>query len=112
VRDAMNTVHFTAGGASPSYGGFCRGFGLSVTASMLFFAFLAWQLGALVRTAPRTAAYLGWGLCAPQALSFGLSCIYFAVAPAIFSLAVAACLAFPAWSAEPRGRAEQAAHAH
>jgi hypothetical protein len=109
VRDAMNNVHFTVGGASFSYGGFYRGFGLSATVSMLFQAFLAWQLGAIVRLAPRAAASIGWGLCVPQLVGFALSCIYFSVGPAFLSLAVAACLGLAAWRSEPRGRAAQPA---
>lgn len=89
VRDAMDRVHFSVGNASFSYGGFYRGFGLSATASMLFQAFLAWQLGAMVRTAPRAASSIGWGLCILQVVGFALSCLYFAIAPALFSLAVA-----------------------
>lgn len=107
VRDAMNTVHFTVGGSTFSYGGFYRGFGLSATVSMLFEAFLAWKLAAMVQLAPRMAASIGWGLCVVQLVGVVLSCIYFSVGPAIFSLAVAACIGLAAWRSEPRGRAAQ-----
>jgi len=53
VRDAMSNVHFQVRNNSLSYGGFYRGFGLFVTAYLLFSAFLAWQLGSLVVTYPR-----------------------------------------------------------
>ena len=109
VRDAMNNVHFTVGGATFSYGGFYRGFGLSATVSMLFEAFLAWQLGTMVRLAPRAAASIGWGLCVVQIVGFALSCIYFSVPPALFALALAACLGLAAWRSEPRGAAQSAA---
>ncbi|SRR5579884_893346 len=101
VRDAMNNVHFTVGGATFSYGGFYRGFGLSATVSMLFEAFLAWQLGALVRVAPGAAAKIGWGLCLVQVAGVVFSILYFSVAPAIFSLAVAACVGLAAWRSRP-----------
>jgi hypothetical protein len=107
VRDAMNNVHFAIDGATFSYGNFYRGFGLSITASMLFSAFLAWQLGALVQAAPRAAASIAWGFCALQLAGFALSCIYISLVPALFSLAVAACLGFAAWRSMPRGRAAQ-----
>jgi hypothetical protein len=45
VWDAMNNVHFHVRSGSFSYGGFYIGFGLFVTAYMLFSAFLAWHLG-------------------------------------------------------------------
>jgi hypothetical protein len=111
VRDAMNQVHFTVRGATYSYGGFYRGFGLSATAAMLFQAFLAWQLGAIVRQAPRAAASVGWGLCALQVAGFVLSCIYFSVAPAVFSLAVAGLLGLAACRSEARRRSASAAAA-
>jgi hypothetical protein len=109
VRHAMNNAHFTVGGATFSYGGFYRGFGLSATVSMLFEAFLAWQLGTMVRLAPRAAASIGWGLCVVQIVGFALSCIYFSVPPALFALAVAACLGLAAWRSGPRGAAQSAA---
>ena len=45
VRDAMNNVHFQVRGSDFSYGGFYRGFGLTITVYLLFSAFLAWHLG-------------------------------------------------------------------
>ncbi len=111
VRDAMNSVHFTISGSTFSYGGFYRGFGLSITASMLFEAFLAWQLGGLVRVAPRAAAIMGWALCVLQLASFVLSWMYFSIAPAAFSLVLAVCLGWAAWRKEEQGRAVHAAAA-
>jgi len=92
VLESMNAVHFTVGGASFSYGGFYKGFGLFVTLYLLFSAFLAWHLGALAGSAPHTIGALGWVFAILQLLSFGLSWAYFAAAPAILSGAVALCL--------------------
>jgi hypothetical protein len=103
VRDAMNSVHFMVAGTNLSYGGFYRGFGLSATVSMLFEAFLAWQLAAIARLAPRLAASLTWALCAVQATGFGLSCLYFALPPAFLSRGLAVLLGFAARRI-PRGR--------
>jgi hypothetical protein len=97
VRDAMNNVHFTEDGSTFSYGGFYLGLGLSVTAFMLFESFLAWQLGAMVRTTPRAAASIAWALSLLQFVSFALSLRYFAAIPATFSLVLAICLAWAAW---------------
>lgn len=96
VRDAMSNVHFTVHGSTFSYGGFYRGFGLSATISMLFQAFLAWQLAAAARLAPRVAASITWALAAVQVSGFVLSCLYFAIPPAVFSLALAILLGYAA----------------
>jgi len=96
VRDAMSGVHFVVAGANLSYGGFYRGFGLSATVFLLFEAFLAWQLAAIARAAPRLAASLTWALCAVQAIGFGLSCLYFALPPAFLSLGLAVLLGLAA----------------
>jgi hypothetical protein len=100
VRDAMSAVHFTVDGSTFSYGNFYRGFGLSATVSMLFQAFLAWQLASIARLAPGATARVGWGLCAVQLVGFGLSYLYFSLAPAIFSLALGVCLGVAAWRSE------------
>jgi hypothetical protein len=105
----MNNVHFTVGGSTFTYGGFYRGFGLSATVSMLFEAFLVWQLGALVREAPGAAAKIGWGLCLVQVAGVVLSVLYFSAPPAVFSLAVAACLGLAAWRSGTRRTAKPAA---
>ena len=52
VREAMTTVHFEFRGKEYSYGNFYRGFGLTVTAYLLFSAFLAWYLGDVAARAP------------------------------------------------------------
>lgn len=77
VLDAMNRVHVTAAGRSFSYGGWYRGFGLTITASMLFWAFLCWHLGDLVRTAPQAVGALGWGFFAVQAAGVVMAFLYF-----------------------------------
>ena len=62
VLDAMNNVHFRVGNATSSYGGFYVGFGLFVTAYLLFSAVLAWQIGSMTRRAPGAVGGLGYGL--------------------------------------------------
>lgn len=102
VRDAMNQVHFVIGGASFSYGGFYTGFGLYVTAYLIFSAFLSWHLGNMSVSYPGAIGGLGWIFCAMQVASLGLACIYFSVAPAALSALVAICLGWAAWSVERR----------
>jgi len=83
VRDAMRTVHFPVGGKSFSYGGFYTGFGLFVTAYLLFSAFLAWHLGALAATNHQSIGALGWAFSGVQVASLILSWIYFAPPPTV-----------------------------
>jgi hypothetical protein len=97
VRDAMERVQFQADGQTFSYGGFYRGFGLSITAYLLFFAVLAWQLGTL--SAARTAgiATIAWSLVVMQVSALALCFLYFPIAPTILSALLTICLAWAAW---------------
>jgi hypothetical protein len=72
VLESMNNVHFDLDGKSFSLGQFYKAFGLFVTISFLFSAFVAWHLS---RTATRP---LAWALFAAQAAGLVLACIYFA----------------------------------
>ena len=90
VRDAMRNVHFQVKSADLSYGGFYNGFGLFVTAYLLFAAFLAWYLS------NHPVRALGGALCGVQLISLALSWIYFSAPPAVFSAVVAACCGWAA----------------
>jgi hypothetical protein len=96
VRDAMESVHFTVDGTTISYGGFYRGFGLSITVNMLFMALLAWHLGTLARTAPQTIGVVGWGFFVAQLGGVALSFKYFPGVPAALSSVVAICVGWAA----------------
>ena len=76
VFDAMNTVTFEESGRSYTYGAFYRGFGLSITFSMILSAFLAWHLGELARNAPASIGMIGWVFFAVQAAGIVLSLIH------------------------------------
>jgi len=97
VREAMNNVHFQAVTQSRSYGNFYRGFGLFVTAYLLFAAFLAWHLGNVAVKYPQAIGGLAWVFCGLQLASMVLSWIYFFPPPLIFSGLVAFCLGWAAW---------------
>jgi hypothetical protein len=58
VFQAMQDVHFREQGTNLSYGGFYRGFGVSVGIQLFFSAYLAWYLGDVARSAP-----LNWKPC-------------------------------------------------
>jgi hypothetical protein len=97
VRDGMMKVRFQAGGAESSYWGFYVGFGLFVTAYLLFSALLAWQLGSLAGTDPGAIAGIGWAFFGVQLATLVLSWIYFSAPPVVFSAVVAACVGWAAW---------------
>jgi hypothetical protein len=99
VLDGMNSVHFQAGGQTFSYGGWYVGFGLSVTVSMLFQAFVAWYLAGLTNRQPQAIGGLGWALGAFQLPGLALSLIYFAVPPAVLSGLLTLLLGWAAWLA-------------
>jgi len=96
VHDAMNNVHFKIGNADFTYAKFYIGFGLSVTAYMLFSAFLAWYLSGLAGKHPKAVGSLGWGFFAVQLACLILSCIYFFAVPIIFSSLATICLGWAA----------------
>jgi len=99
VYDAMNTVHFSEGGHSFSYGDFYRGFGLSCTVSMVLSAFLSWHLGELAGSAPGAIGALGWVFFVAQLAGVVLSFLYFGLPPMVLSALVAAIVGLAAFLA-------------
>jgi len=97
VFDSMTRVHFAVDGGTYTYAGFYSGFGLMVTAYMLFSAILAWHLGAAARRRPRTVVALAWSFAAVQFACFVLSARYFFLVPILFSAAVVVLLVWAAW---------------
>ena len=97
AQAAMYSTIFEIGGSKFTLGGFYVGFGLSCTVSLLFSAFLAWQLANLAVTQPRGAAVIGWALFAVQLAGIWLSGKYFGLPPLVFSVSVAALVGAAAW---------------
>ena len=97
VYSAMNSVHFEFNGAARSYGEFYTGFGLMVTAYLLFFAFLAWHLGGLAVSRPQAIGALSWAFAAVQLAGLVLSVVYFFVVPAVMCAVIVVCLLWAAW---------------
>lgn len=75
------------------------GFGLSATISMLFWAFLSWHLGELVRTNAAAIRALGWAFFAVQVAGAVLSFLYFGPPAVVLSLLVALLVGSVAWLA-------------
>lgn len=97
ARAAMNNAHFQFMGADCTYGQFFIGFGLLVTAYLLFSAFVALYLGNLAVKNPTAIGGLGWAFFMLQLANFALSWIYFFIAPVAVSALVAVCLGWAAW---------------
>ncbi len=97
VRDSMSRVTFRVRGSEFSYGKFYRGFGLMISAYLLFAAFVAWQLGTVARSNPQAIGPLGWAFCVTQIVSLVLGWIYFAAEPAILSAMIALCVGWASW---------------
>lgn len=96
VRQAMKDVHFSNMGSSNSFYGYYRGFGLSLSAYLLFAAIVAWHLGGLAKRNPAAIGGLGWALFAVQVAIFVLCCFYFFAAPIIVGGAIVVCLGIAA----------------
>jgi hypothetical protein len=98
VWAAMNNQRFSAAGSTFSYGEFYRGFGLSITASQLFYAWLAWLLATMAQRDPVSARLIAWAMVGLQLVGLVLSLTYFSVGPALLSVVSALCLTMGALS--------------
>src|SRR5215467_10098769 len=101
VYESMNSVHFVEDGHSFSYGNFYRGFGLSISVTMLFSAFLCWHLGTLARSSPSAIGALGWLFCAVQVFGIVIGFVYYSVVQAAFAGAIALCIGWAAAVTKP-----------
>ena len=97
VHDAMKTVTFSVMGKDYTYDGFYKGFGLYISAYLLFSAFLAWHLGSLAASAPGSIGMLGWAFFALQLAGLVLSWVYFFPPPVVFSALVTICIGWACW---------------
>ena len=91
VWDARNNVHFSESGSTISYGEFYRGFGLSISASQIFVAWLTWMLASMVGRGSTDVRTIAWGLFVLQCVGLWLSLRYFGAGPAVLSAVAAAC---------------------
>jgi hypothetical protein len=97
VFESMNRIRFEAGGRSFSYGDWYRGFGLSITVSMIFWAYLSWHLGQLAKHAPHTIGALGWAFFAVQGAGVAMAILYFGPPAIVLSVLVTLLAGAGAW---------------
>lgn len=105
VLAGMNDVRFTLGGHDYSYGGFYRGFGLDVSAYLLFTALLAWRIGGCVDESPRLVRSLTSYLLALQLANAGVSVLFFSLAPQMLSALLVTIVAAALWTMSRRSQA-------
>ena len=96
VRRAMEDVHFRNMGSTNTYYGYYLGFGLSLSAYLLFAAFVSLHLGALAKRNPATIGGLGWALFVVQSAIFVICCVWFFAPPMVTSGLIAICLGIAA----------------
>jgi hypothetical protein len=81
--EAMKNTRFSGGHGSFSYGDFYVGFGLFITAYLLFTAWLAWMIGSQENTAMQRQ--IAWSMVLLQLVGLGLALRYFSAPPALLS---------------------------
>jgi len=94
---SMQSMHFNVSGAERTYWDFFVGFGLFVSALMLFAAIIAWQLGSLPSETLAAMRVSAWGFVVCFAVIGYLSWRYFFIIPVVFSVVIFLCLAGAAW---------------
>lgn len=94
---SMKTIHFNVNGADRTYWDFFVGFGLFVTALMVFASIVAWQFASLPSQVLASMRVGAWGFPACFAVVAYLSWRYFFIIPVAFSIAIFLCLATAAW---------------
>jgi hypothetical protein len=97
---AMRAFEFDAMGARSSHFDFYVGYELLISAAMVFHAALLWQLGALVRDAPRHARRLIATCLLAYLVFVALYWIHFFAGPILLASSILVCLAL-AWLLVP-----------
>jgi len=97
VVSAMQGVSFDVQGFHRSYWDFFTGFGLFVTALLVFAAVLAWELGSMSPEALAAIPIIRWSFAACFVAVAALTWRYFFIAPDVLSSLVALSLVGAAW---------------
>jgi hypothetical protein len=97
VVNEMRSVSFDVQGFRRSYWDFFAGFGLFVSAMLLFAAVLAWQLGSMPRGALAAIPVVRWSFAICFVAIAALTWRYFFIAPDVLSSLVALGLVGAAW---------------
>jgi hypothetical protein len=101
VLEGMQRVHFNFGGSSATWTGFYTGFGLFVSAYLLFSTFLAWRLSYATAAEAALGRTLAGTLFLVQLVNIALCLIYFGFVQAAFAAACAVCVGLAALQTRP-----------
>jgi hypothetical protein len=93
VLQAMRTHRFEVFGVSRTYLDFYRGFGFSLTVTLLLQAVLLWQLASLARTEPRRVSPMIASFVVASLAGTGIAWVFILPQPAVSSTLLTACLA-------------------
>ena len=93
VLAAMRMTRFDVQGVSRTYLDFYRGFGYSLSVSMLLQAIVLWQLCAIAATNPAQVRPILGTFAVASAAGVVLSWVFLFPVPAVFSAVLTACLA-------------------
>jgi hypothetical protein len=96
VAAPMPPVRFPIGHADFSYAQVVLGYQVVCSMCILFAAYLAWHLSALVRTTPRAIGSLGWILFTYQILGVR-----------ILALVIAVCIGWATWLVTARRQSQR-----
>jgi hypothetical protein len=94
---SMKSIHFNANGSDRTYWDFYVGFGLFVTALMVFASIVAWQFSNLRAETLAQMRIGAWGFVVCFAVVAYLSWRYFFSIPVVFSVSILLCLTAAAW---------------
>ena len=102
VWSEMNSISFSVGSRAFSYGGFYVGFGLIISAAVLFLAALMWWMGNRSREGINGLRALTWMSVSLEAVILGLSLRFFGAGPAVLSAIAGVSLTLAAMSCSVR----------
>jgi hypothetical protein len=92
ILASMKATRFEIQGFKRTYEDFFVGFGLFVSAFLVFAAVVAWQLGGMSKATLASIPAITWGLAICLAAVAVLSWNYFFLIPILFSTVIAVCL--------------------
>jgi len=101
VLEGMERVHFDFGGSSGTYAGFYTGFGLFVSAYLLFSTFLTWRLSYATSAETALGRTLAGTLFVVQLANVALCLRYFGPVQAVFATACAVAVGLAAMQTRP-----------
>lgn len=93
IIDAMKTHHFDVDGIARTFEDFYLGFGIIISAFMLFQAVVLWQVGSLANSNPKSAKAIAFTFLLSFVVNAFLAWKYFFPVPAIMAVVIAASLA-------------------